>query len=449
MPGKKTAKVNIRKLVQPFQNFVQMESFSGILLLMLTVIALIWANMPFGNTYADLWHTAISIGLNGAVFSQSLHFWINDGLMTVFFLLVGLEIKRELLAGELSSPRLAALPIFAALGGMIFPALIYAAINHDTPASAGWGIPTATDIAFSLGVLTLLGSRVSVKLKVFLVALAIVDDMGAVVLIAIFYSTDLSVMWLAISIGIFLLQLMFNYLNVHRISLFIALGVLLWISLYYTGIHATIAGVLTAAAIPARTRIDRDGFIEMGGRYLDLFKNTRSSEKAQIATGKQQEIIMSIESVCEAAQAPLQRIEHKLHPWVTYLIMPLFALANAGVTVHGNILDSIAHGTTVGIMLGLMLGKPIGITLFTWLAVKMGFAKLPENESTAKIFGIGMIAGIGFTMSLFISNLAFGAGENLDISKIGILAGSFLSGILGYIYLYAANKNGIHKYQNK
>lgn len=448
MPDKQTAKANLRKIIQPFQNFVQMESFSGILLLMLTVIALLWANMPFGNTYADLWHTAICIGLNGAVFSQSLHFWINDGLMTVFFLLVGLEIKRELLAGELSSPRLAALPIFAALGGMIFPALIYAAINHDTPASAGWGIPTATDIAFSLGVLTLLGSRVSVKLKVFLVALAIVDDMGAVVLIAIFYSTDLSVMWLAVSIGIFLFQLMLNYLNVHRVTVYIILGVLLWISLYYTGIHATIAGVLTAAAIPARTRIDRNGFIEMGGRYLDLLKNTRSSEKAQIATGKQQEIILSIESICEAAQAPLQRIEHKLHPWVTYLIMPLFALSNAGVTIHGNILDSIAHGTTMGIMLGLMLGKPVGITLFTWLAVKMRFAKLPENESIAKIFGIGMIAGIGFTMSLFISNLAFGAGENLDISKIGILTGSFLSGMLGYLYLYAANKNGKHKYQN-
>lgn len=432
----------LTQILRPFQRFAEEEASGGIILLLCTVAALVWSNSPWQESYAALWHTEFSLGWGHFLFSKPLHFWINDGLMTVFFLLVGLEIKRELLVGELASPRRAALPIVAALGGMVVPAAIYFALNAGTSGARGWGIPMATDIAFAIGVLALLGRRVPAALKVFLVALAIVDDIGAVLVIAIFYTSEIS--WISLAAGLFLLLILAgaNRSHLRHPYIYAVLGIFLWLAFLKSGVHTTIAGVLLAMTIPARTRIGADGLLRQGRALLDAFEEAGDQGKSIMVHAERQDALQSLEEVCEHAETPLQRFERALHPWVTFLIMPLFALANAGVTLEGSAASAMSR-VSVGIVLGLVLGKQIGITFFAWAAVRFGMAALPPEIRWRQIYGVGWLGGIGFTMSLFVADLAFGETAQLPMAKMGILAASILAGAGGWIILYqnATRKN--------
>ena len=383
----------LQVLLKPFQKFAQLQAAGSVLLLLTTVGALIWSNSSLGDSYEHFWQTALPLGWGHIQFSQTLHFWINEGLMTLFFLLVGLEIKRELQSGELSSPRQASLPILGALGGMMVPAGLYVLLNPPGTAYAnGWGIPTVTDIAFAVGALAILGNRVPIGLKVFLVALAIVDDIGAILIIALFYSHGIQPVFLACAAGIIMLALFLNRRGEQRAWPYVILGIPLWLTLLKSGIHPTIAGVLLAFTIPASIQSDEINTIE----------------------------------------APLQRLEHALHPWVTYAILPLFALSNAGVRVPWHELSTaLGQPLSLGIMTGLFLGKPLGITLTTWGSVKAGWAKLPANVSWPQIHAAGVLGGIGFTMSVFITLLAFQEPSQVAFAKLAILLASGLSALVG------------------
>lgn len=423
-------------LVRPFQEFAARETSGGILLLACTVTALVWANSPWAHHYTALWHTPFTVGLGNLNLSKELHFWVNDALMAVFFFVVGLEIKRELLAGELASPRQAALPILAALGGVVVPALLYTALNAGGPGARGWGIPMATDIAFAIGVMALLGDRIPLGLKVFLTALAIVDDIAAVLVIAVFYTANLA--WGALGVAAFclLLALVANRLGVRHPLPYALIGAVLWITVLQSGIHATIAGVLLAFMIPSRTAINQRDFLRHGRAVLDHFETASLTEPMDILSDIEQQIAVdALEDACEKVQPPLHRIEHALHPWVTFLIMPLFALANAGVSLSGDLGKVIAQPITLGVVLGLVLGKPIGVTLASWLAVRLGWASLPENVSWKHIHGAGWLAGIGFTMSLFMTGLALTDDAHLTAAKVGILIASVCAGVVGSVIL--------------
>jgi NhaA family Na+:H+ antiporter len=388
----------MERLVRPFQEFANLEASGGILLIGCTVAALIWANSPWAGSYFHLWHTNLIVGFAGKLLSEPLHFWINDGLMALFFLLVGLEIKRETLVGELASLRKAALPIAAALGGMIVPAGLYALLNHSGPGAAGWGIPMATDIAFALGVLALLGDRVPTSLKVFLAALAIADDIGAVLVIAFFYTEQIS--WISLGVaGLFFVALIAaNRAGARHPLIYAVLGIGLWLAFLQSGIHATVAGVLLALTIPARQHI-----------------------------GSRASLVRS--------ESPMLRFEHALMPWNKHIIMPVFALANAGVILGAGAARSLADPISLGVICGLVLGKPIGIVLFSWLATRSRIAAMLDGVSWRQVVGVGMLAGIGFTMSLFIANLAFGDTPALETAKVGILAASVTSAVAGVIVL--------------
>ena len=428
----------IDRVLQPFQRFAQTESSGGIVLLACTALALGWANSPWAESYHHLWETPFTVGLPGRGLTLSLHHWINDGLMAVFFFLVGLEIKREMLVGELASPRQAALPIAGALGGMLVPAGMYAALNIGGPGAAGWGIPMATDIAFALGVVALLGPRVPLGLKVFLAALAIVDDIGAVLVIAFFYTAALS--WTALAIGGLLLAalVLCNYSGIRHPMAYALLGVGLWICFLASGIHATIAGVLLAMTIPSRTRINEDEFLARGRMILDDFERSCSPATTVLTNARQQHAIHELEVACEHAQAPLLRMEHALHGIVAFGIMPLFALANAGVHFGGDLLAGLSWSVTAGTILGLVIGKPVGIGLFAWLATRAGVAALPAGADWRKLIGVSCLGGIGFTMSIFIASLAFpGSPALLDSAKVGILAASLVAGLAGWALLRA------------
>jgi NhaA family Na+:H+ antiporter len=404
--------------------------------LFFTVVALVWANSPWAEIYEHLWEIPFNVGFGGFVLSKPLHAWINDGLMAVFFFAVGLELKREILVGELSSPRQAALPIAAALGGMLVPAGIYLLINRGAEGASGWGIPMATDIAFSLGVLTLLGKRVPLALKVFLVALAIADDIGAVLVIAFFYTSHISWMNLLVGTGFLIALLGANWAGVRHPLIYAILGIGgLWLAFLLSGVHATIGGVLAAFTIPARTRIDPKEFVVQSRELISDFEGASGDGKGIWTNKDQQTALHVLENNCERVQTPLQRLEEGLHPWVTYLILPLFALANAGVPLRGDPIATLSHPVTLGIVLGLLMGKQVGITLFAFLAVKLRMAKLPDGVSWRHIYGVGLLGGIGFTMSLFISGLAFGESPLLIDSKLGILLASLAAGIGGWLFL--------------
>ena len=418
-------------LLRPFQTFFKLEAAGGVLLLVCAAAALILANSPLAETYFDLWQTIVTMGAGSFVIAKPLLLWINDGLMAIFFFVVGLEIKREVLVGELSSPKKAALPLAAALGGMVVPALFYLAFNLGTDTVAGWGIPMATDIAFALGVLALLGTRAPIALKIFLTALAIVDDLGAVLVIAFFYTAELS--WVSLGLGgLFLLALIVvNRAGVRRTWVYIVLGLVLWVAFLKSGVHATIAGVLLAMTIPARRRIDADAFLARGLKLLDTFATGVKPGKAE-PTADQRAAVHSLEVACEAIETPLARMEHALHPWVAFAIMPVFALANAGVALGGDIGAALGASVSLGVIMGLFFGKQIGVTMFSWLAVRLGWAELPAGVGWRQLYGVSLLTGIGFTMSLFIANLAFGDPAVLDQAKIGIFAASLLSGALGW-----------------
>ena len=424
----------IERLVSPFQRFARTETAGGIVLIACTAAAVAWANSAWADAYHHLLETPITVGLGGKVAAYPLHRWINDGLMAVFFFLVGLEIKREVLAGELASPRKAALPIAGALGGMLVPAGIFALLNAGGPGAAGWGIPMATDIAFAIGVLALLGRRTPLALKVFLTALAIVDDIGAVVVIALFYTAGIA--WGALAAGFGLLALLgiANAMGVRRPVVYTLLGVVTWAAFLRSGIHATIAGVLVALTIPARTRIDTGGFLRRGRTLLDAFEDACDDERGVLTNHAQEAAIHEMERTCEQAQAPLQRIEHALQPWVAFGIIPLFALANAGVRLQG-LGPALRSPVTLGVLLGLALGKPLGITLFAWLAVKLRIAALPSGTTWRALHGVSWLGGIGFTMSLFITALAFHGDGLVMESKVGVFAASIVAGLVGWLML--------------
>jgi NhaA family Na+:H+ antiporter len=420
--------------MRPFQQFVETGSIGGIILLATTAVALVWANSPWAESYEHFWEQKLVIGPAGRALELSLHHWINDALMAVFFLLVGLEIKRELMVGELASPRQAALPIMGALGGMLVPALLYTILNGGGPGSPGWGIPMATDIAFALGIITLLGPRVPLGLKVFLTALAIVDDLGAVIVIAIFYTADLNVTAMLAAGAALIVLLAFNRLRVYKLFPYLLVGTILWYFVLQSGIHATIAGVVLALTIPAATRINAPEFSARVRGLLDEFDRVETGAGNVITNRGQQEALAAMDQAASDVNAPLLRLEHMLNRPVSFFIMPLFALSNAGVAL-GSVGEALATPIAIGIILGLVLGKVIGISAFSWLSVRMGWAALPQGANWATLVATAMLGGIGFTMSLFIAGLAFSDPVLLDEAKIGILTASTVAGVLGYIAL--------------
>jgi NhaA family Na+:H+ antiporter len=418
-----------------------MEAAGGIVLLGCTLLALVWANSAWKHSYEQFLTTQVSIGFGNFFITEDRHHWINDGLMSLFFFLVGLEIKREILVGELSSLRSAALPIVAAVGGVIVPALIYLMLTKGAGIGRGWAIPIATDIAFALGVLTFLGSRIPIALKVFVAALAIVDDIIAVVVIAVFYTNQINYVSLTMGLACIILSFMANVLGVRKPLVYAVIGILAWCAVLNSGVHATIAGILLAFTIPARTILDKSQFLEQGRLFLDEL------EMAPPNSSEQHAIIHTLEQKLVQADSPLHRIEQRLQPWISFFVMPLFALANAGVNVSGYLTAAIRHPLSLGIGLGLVIGKPAGIWLCSALAVKTRLALPLAHVSAQQILGCGCLCGIGFTMSLFVAGLAFGEGESLAISKIAILGASFASAVLGSLLL--ASKPNLNEEQEK
>lgn len=425
----------LERLTSPLRAFAGREASGGILLMACTLVALVWANSPWAAGYFRLWHTNVTFGSGAGSLSEDLHFWINDGLMAVFFLLVGLEIKREILVGELASFRKAALPIAAAVGGMLVPAGIYAVQNSAGPGAAGWGIPMATDIAFALGVLALLGNRVPAALKVFLAALAIADDIGAVMVIAFFYTAHISWIALAVAGGFLGALALMNRMGARHPGIYALLGLGLWLAFLESGIHATVAGVLLALTIPARQRIDGRAFLLRGEELLGEFRRAEESGGGVEAEAAKSHVVAEIVTACQRVESPMMRFEHALAPWIRYFVMPVFALSNAGVALGGDASAALASPISAGIVCGLVLGKPIGIMAFSWLAVRSGLASLPSGVGWSQVFGAALLAGIGFTMSLFVANLAFGTGAELETAKVGILVASLVAGIAGAVVL--------------
>ncbi len=429
-----TDKLPIEQLMRPFHQFASRESAGGILLLVTSIIAFFWANSAWSGIYFHLWETKLTFSLGLFTLSDSLEHWINDGLMAIFFFVVGLEIKRELLEGELASLKKAMLPLMAAVGGMVIPALIYAIVNYGGQGARGWGIPMATDIAFALGILALLGNRIPVGLKIFLTALAIVDDLGAVLVIAFFYTAQISWISLAIAGICFVLLIAANMLGVRRPAVYALIAIPLWIAVHNSGVHATIAGVLAALTIPSTRRIDTKHFLQGARSVLNKLEQADKTADQSGVSEAQQSALMTLEDASEKVQSPLSRMEHALHPWVAFTIMPIFAFANAGVALEGG-LESLRNPIGLGIILGLVLGKPIGVLIFSWLTLRMKLAVLPQSVSKTQLTGAGILAGVGFTMSLFIANLAFEDPTQLSTAKIGILLGSFIAAIIGFILL--------------
>ncbi|MFT5252549.1 MAG: NhaA family Na+:H+ antiporter [Flavobacteriales bacterium] len=424
----------VKKVLSPFERFLKRQSSSGILLMIAAIIAMVWSNSSYADTYFGIWDTEFTIGRGVFQISEPLILWINDGLMALFFFVVGLEIKREVMAGELSTVKDLVLPLTAAVGGMIVPAFIFLLVVGNTEGGNGWGIPMATDIAFSLGILSLLGSKVPIGLKVFLTALAIIDDIGAILIIAFFYSHEIQWVYLQVAAGLFLVLLIFNYFYLRTVALYLLVGLLVWFCFLKSGVHPTVAGVLVALTIPARRKMKMNNFIEQAKSSLMKFKNAEWLN-SKILLGKEQ--ISAVDCIVESAkkvQSPVQKLENSLSNFTANLVMPIFALANASVVIVANefnLLDRV----TLGVGLGLLLGKVVGVSLFSWLSVRLGWAQLPSGVSWAQIVGVGFLAGIGFTMSLFISNLAYTDAEVINASKIGIVIGSIIAGTIGFVIL--------------
>lgn len=428
-------------LSNSFQSFVKTESSSGIVLLVIAVLALVWANSPWAESYFHLWHTEFVIGYGDFHLEKHISHWINDGLMAIFFLLVGLEIKREILDGELSSLKKSMLPVATAVGGMLVPALIYFILNTSGEGAKGWAIPMATDIAFALGILTLAGSRVPVALKVVLTALAIVDDLGAVLVIAIFYTSELHLDYLGyagITLGVLVLL---NLAGVRSTVLYLLPGIVLWYFVLKSGVHATIGGVLLAFTIPANTLVNPARFIERARNQIDQFKDACEIENdPSLRRNSMSHALEELEESTEKVQSPLVKMEHGLTNWVAFGIMPVFALANAGVSLGGDASAHLFDPITLGVVLGLFLGKQLGIVAFAWVFIKLKLAEMPKGVTWQMLYGLACLGGIGFTMSLFVADLSFGGTRLLDYAKIGILLATAISAIVGVIILRRALK---------
>jgi NhaA family Na+:H+ antiporter len=407
----------IQVLVRPLERFLQIESANGVLLLVCTLVALALANSPWAAAYHQFWHTHASISVGDWKLDHSLAHWVNDGLMTIFFFVVGLEIKRELVLGELRDPRQAALPIVAAIGGMLVPAAIFYLLQRGTPGERGWGIPMATDIAFVVGLLALLGKRVPIGLKILLLALAIADDIGAVLVIAVFYTEGISGMSLAWAGGGFVLVLAMQFLGVRQVRWYALVGVAIWFAFLLSGVHPTVAGVILGLLTPSRAWVPST----LLQRVLD--RSREELDEKAVAPHRLQELRVA----AREAASPLERLEHGLHPWVAFGIMPIFALANAGVTLDAR---QLASPIALAVAAGLLIGKPLGVVLASIIAVRLGWAKLPPGVNWQAMLGGGFLAGIGFTMSLFVAGLAL-SGEALEAGKFGTLAGSALCALIG------------------
>lgn len=430
--------VFIERITRPFQMFIEHKLAGAILLLVATITALVWANSSYAHYYDEWLHTYATIGIGDFKLSKTISHWVNDGLMGIFFFVVGLEIKREFLAGELATPRQAALPIFGAIGGMVVPAAIYMAINPGGDEFLGWGIPMATDIAFALGILALF--PVSISLKVFLTALAIVDDIGAILVVAIFYTNDIALQSLLLGGFFLLISIGANVSGVRNPIIYFLIGFVVWVAFLQSGVHATLAAVLMAFTIPARTRIDGSQFVEQSEELLRRLRETGLPQGNTLLTKDQHSIVHSMEQITEKATAPLQELEHALMPFVTFLVMPVFALANAGVVLTGS-LAIVMNPVSIGVIAGLLLGKPLGIWFFAWTAVKLKIAELPADITFTQVAAVGLLGGIGFTMALFISTLAFADDATIQVAKTGVLVGSVLSAIAGSAILFATTRN--------
>lgn len=430
----------IDRFLAPLRAFTDRSASGGVLLVLTTLIALVWVNSPWAGAYDELWHTEVELRLAGFDLTQDLHFWVNDALMAVFFLVIGLEIKREVLVGELDSPRRAALPAIAAVGGAVVPAVIFLLlVGLDAPGTRGWGIPMATDIAFAVGILALVGRWAPLGLRVFLVALAIVDDLLAVVVIALFYTDQLNPVALAATGGVILVLMSMNALGVRRLAAYAIPGVLLWIAVHETGVHATIAGVLLALTIPARTRLDGHSYV---ARAADQLREVAARFRSDASIKERHAALWELEDVTRHAQAPMLRLEHALHPWVAFIIVPLFALANAGVRIPPDLGAALSDPVVIGIVVGLVIGKQLGITVAAWLVVRFGFASLPRGVGWRHMYAAAWLAGIGFTMSLFVSELAFPDAALLAAAKLGILVASAIAALGGLVVLFLANRRG-------
>jgi len=424
----------ITRILSPFARFAKLEAAGGLVLGVATVAALVWANSPWAEGYDHFWHRDLSIGLGRAMVHETLLHFINDGLMALFFFFVGLEIKHEMLAGELSSLKRAIFPMAAAVGGVVFPALIFIAVAHGTPVGDAWGIPIATDIAFVLGVMALLGRRVPLTLKVFVTALAIVDDILAVSVIAIFYTSDFSLRSLVGGLAGIGVSYLANRLGVRAWPVYALIGIFVWLAMLRSGVHATVAGILLALTIPATTLVGPTEFLKQSRETLERLLAVAKSQ-VELTQHESNNLIYSIERRAVLVQSPLYRIAHSLQPWVTFFIMPVFALANAGVHLPGEGGGKLLQPMAIGILLGLFIGKPLGVFLFAWLSVKTGLASAPEGVAWKKIFGASWLCGIGFTMSLFIATLSVGEGELLEIAKIATLLASVAAGVAGSVVL--------------
>ena len=421
------------RFVRPLMRFISIESAGGVVLLVAAVSALLWANAPFGESYEQFWETHFELSFAGIHLAESLRDLVNDGLMAIFFFVVGLEIKRELVTGDLRDPKAAALPVIAALGGMIVPAVLYLSFNGGGEASQGWGIPMATDIAFSVGIVSLLGRRVPVGARLFLLALAIVDDIGAITVIAIFYTDTLLLGYLGAAIGGLAAVAVANRVGVRSMTFYIPVALATWYFLLESGVHATLAGVALGMLTPVRSMYSDSDFHH---RTLRILKRYDVASAASRGRERIDQDALEVSIIARESVSPLRRLETALHPWSSFVIVPVFALANAGVRFSGvDVGEAVTHPVSLGVMIGLFAGKIVGVSVFSWLAVKLRLGVLPRFAGWTHIVGLAAIAGVGFTVSLFITGLAFDSAVLADRAKIGIFVGSFASGVVGYLIL--------------
>ena len=431
-----------KKILTPFEEFVRRQTTTGLLLMATAIMALVIANSSLVEAYQHLLHMPIGVNVGSWTLQLSLHHWVNDGLMALFFFVVGLELKREILVGELAQPRQAALPIVAAIGGMVVPAMLFLAFNPEGNAARGWGIPMATDIAFAIGALVLLASRVPKALITFLVALAIVDDLGAVVVIAVFYTNHLALDALAIAAMLLGVLVMFNLAGIRKVTPYFLVAILFWYALLQSGVHATLAGVLGALTVPARPKYDPSLFSAHVKKLMARFDASHRKDKNIMTNDDLRMVVQTLQNDAQQVGTPLQRLEHAWHLPVAFLVIPIFALFNAGIPIEfGALAATLSHPVTLGVTLGLVLGKFIGISGTSWLALKLGIGQLPADTSFSQIAGVSLLGGIGFTMAIFIAELGFSAQpELLLMAKTGVLAASLLAGISGFLWLWLAAK---------
>ena len=428
------------RFVRPLIRFIHIESAGGIVLLVAAVIALLWANAPFGESYERFWETHFEFSLGAIHLSESLRGIVNDGLMAIFFFVVGLEIKRELVTGDLRERKAASLPVIAALGGMIFPALIYVSFNGAGEASQGWGIPMATDIAFSIGLVSLLGRRVPVGARLFLLAVAIVDDIGAIAVIAVFYTDTLLFGYLGAAIGGLVAVAVANRVGVRSMIFYVPVALATWYFLLESGVHATLAGVALGMLTPVRSMYADSEYHDRATRILDRYEFDIAAPRG---TERIDQDALEVSNIARESVSPLHRMESVLHPWSSFVIVPIFALANAGVRFTGiDVVEAVTHPVSLGVLFGLFAGKIVGISVFAWLAVKLRLGVLPRLTGWKHIVGLAAIAGIGFTVSLFITGLAFDSAVLADRAKIGIFIGSFASGVVGTLILRSIRLDG-------